>query len=260
MKKVICVFAILLCVSGCALNSGIEGMVFVQGGTYTRGCTAEQGDDCERYEFPAHEVTLSDFYIGKYEVTQAEWVAVMGENPSKFKGDSLPVSGVSWNAAHQYIAKLNEKTGRNYRLPTQAEWEYAARGGALSKGYKYSGSNDADEVAWYAGNAEQGEEVDMPFGKARRVVSGMRPVGQKKPNELGIYDMSGNISEWCSDFAGDYDSSPVTDPVMEGDYPVYRGGNFLSPGKKLRVSYTGGNGSKDYDGIDVGFRLAHSAK
>jgi len=153
------------------------GMVFVEGGTFMMGATSEQESDAFDWEKPAHRVTLSDFYIGKYEVTQAQWKAVMGSNPSYFKGDNLPVERVSWGDCQEFIRKLNERTGLTFRLPTEAEWDYAARGGNRSRGYKYSGSDDPDEVAWYWDN------------------SGIKthPVGQKRANELGLYDMSGNV-------------------------------------------------------------------
>ena len=129
-------------------------MIFVQGGTFTMGCTSEQGGECSEDEKPAHRVTVSDYYIGKYEVTQAQWIAVMGKNPSLFKtGYNLPVERVSWDDIQNFITRLNNMTGKQYRLPIEAEWEYAARGGSKSQGYKYSGSNTADNVAWYNGNS-----------------------------------------------------------------------------------------------------------
>ena len=168
------------------LDSSSGNMVFVQGGSFQMGSNNGQSD-----EKPVHSVTVSDFYIVKYEVTQKEWRDIMGSNPSKWKGDNLPVEKVSWDDVQTFIKKLNAKTGLNYRLPTEAEWEYAARGGNKSNGYKYSGSNDIGSVAWYASNSG----------------SKTHSVGQKKPNELGIYDMTGNVWEWCNDWYGDYSSS-----------------------------------------------------
>ena len=167
--------------------SFMTDMVFVEGGTFTMGCTPEQWNDCLDNEKPAHQVTLSDFYIGKYEVTQVQWVAVMGNNPSSIKGDNLPVGNVSWDDVQEFIERLNEKTGENYRLPTEAEWEYAARGGNRSMGYKYSGSNDVGNFSWYQGSIS---------------INSKYPVGTKMANELGIHDMSGNVLEWVSDFLG----------------------------------------------------------
>jgi formylglycine-generating enzyme required for sulfatase activity len=132
-------------------------MVFVKGGSFTMGCTDEQENDCDDSEKPAHEVTLSDFHIGKYEVTQKQWRTVMGDDPQElyFKDcDNCPVENVSWFEIQEFIKKLNQKTGKNYRLPTEAEWEFAARGGNKSKGYKYSGSNKIDEIAWYENNSQ----------------------------------------------------------------------------------------------------------
>ncbi|MBQ2424495.1 MAG: formylglycine-generating enzyme family protein, partial [Alistipes sp.] len=224
------------------LDFGDIDMVFVKGGTFTMGATAEQGSDVYSLEKPTHSVTLSDYYIGKYEVTQAQWRAVMGINPSRLKGDNLPVECVSWDDIQLFIHKLNEKTGKKFRLPTEAEWEYAARGGSKSKGYKYSGSNSLTEVAWCADN------------------SGEKPhtVGGKRPNELGIYDMSGNVWEWCSDWRGEYSGSSQTNPkgASSGSRRVCRGGAFNSfSASYYRVSYRSGM-SPNYRGQVYGFRLA----
>jgi len=222
---------------------GID-MVYVQGGTFTMGCTREQGRDCQKNESPAHKVTLNDFYIGKYEVTQAQWKAVMGNNPSKKKGDNLPVENVSWNDVQEFIRLLNERTGGNYRLPTEAEWEYAARGGNQSKGYKYSGSDNIKIVAWYDRNSG---------GKTH-------PVGTKEANELGIHDMSGNVWEWVNDRPWFYGSNQQTNPQGSlGSHRVYRGGGLANFAKNMRVSV---RGSKDAGkrSWSVGVRLAHSLK
>ena len=185
-------------------------MVEVRGGTFRMGATSEQGSDALDNEKPVHSVTLSGYYIGKTEVTQALWEAVMGNNPSRFKGDNLPVDWVSWNDCQEFIRKLNALTGQHFRLPTEAEWEFACRGGNNSRGYKYSGSNNLGSVAWYDDN------------------SGVKthPVATKSPNELGIYDMSGNVWEWCADWYGDYSSGAQTNPKgpYGGSYRVYRGG------------------------------------
>jgi formylglycine-generating enzyme required for sulfatase activity len=198
-------------------------MVRVEGGTFTMGCTSEQGGDCYDDEKPTHQVTVSSFQIGKYEVTQAQWRAVMGNNPSHFSGcDNCPVENVSWNNVQDFIRKLNQQTGKRYRLPTEAEWEFAARGGNKSKGHKYSGGNNLNSVAWYDDNSG----------------SKTHPVGQKQANELGIYDMSGNVWEWCEDWYGDYSSSPQTNPKgpSYGSRRVLRGGSWYSDAKYCRVS------------------------
>ena len=171
-------------------------------------------------------VYVGNFSIGRYEVTQAQWVAVMGSNPSYFKGDNLPVEQVSWDDIQVFLQKLNSLTGKNYRLPTEAEWAFAAKGGSQSHGYDYAGSNDANAVAWSNDNS----------GNATH------PVGQKQPNELGIYDLSGNVEEWCSDWT---DGSHI--------YRVYRGGSWCGPASYCRVAHSpstpGGRG------FYLGFRL-----
>ena len=215
-------------------------MVWVSGGTFTMGATSEQGSDAYDWEKPAHSVTLSGYYIGKYEVTQAQWKAVMGNNPSSFKGDNLPVERVSWNEVQEFIKKLNQLMGKSYRLPTEAEWEYAARGGNNSRGYKYSGSNNIGSVAWYYENSG----------------STTHPVGSKSPNELGIYDMSGNVWEWCQDWYGDYSSSSQRNPKgpASGSSRVGRGGGWYCDAWGCRVSFRSGY-SPDLRFNDLGFRL-----
>ena len=197
-------------------------MVGVEGGTFTMGATSEQGSDPWDDEYPTHSVTLSSFSIGETEVTQELWKAVMGSNPSYFSGTNLPVEYVSWNDCQTFITKLNQLTGKNFRLPTEAEWEYAARGGNKSKGYKYAGSNTLSDVAWYTDNSS----------------SKTHPVKQKQANELGLYDMSGNVWEWCQDWYGSYSSSSQTNPTgpAAGSYRVGRGGGWFSHAGRCRVS------------------------
>jgi formylglycine-generating enzyme required for sulfatase activity len=188
-------------------------MIPVKGGTFSMGATAEQSSPSDD-EKPVHQVTLSNYYIGETEVTQALWTAVMGKNPSNFKGDNRPVEKVSWKDCQTFISKLNALTGKNFRLPTEAEWEYAARGGSKSQGYQYSGSNNLSAVAWYTDNSG----------------SQTHDVKTKSPNELGIYDMSGNVWEWCQDWYGSYSSNSVTNPTgaASGSYRVIRGGGWGS--------------------------------
>ncbi len=206
------------------LDRLISNMVYVEGGTFMMGATSEQGSDAYAFEKPAHSVTLSNFYICKYEVTQAEWQAVMGSNPSRFKGsDNLPVENVSWKDCQEFIKKLKAKTGLKFRLPTEAEWEYAARGGNKSKDYKYAGGGYRGDVAWYTSNSG----------------STTHAVGTKRPNELGLYDMSGNVWEWCSDWYGSYSSSSQTNPTgaNSGSRRVSRGGSWIDDARYCRSSY-----------------------
>ena len=170
-------------------------MVYVEGGIFMMGALENEGKGDLYSAQPAHQVKLSDYYIGKYEVTQGLWKAVMGNNPSVYqRGDNYPVDRVSWEDAREFCDKLSRLTGRKYALPTEAQWEYAARGGVESEGYVYSGSNVISDVSW-CGNLN----------------SGTYPVGSKQPNELGIYDMSGNVREWCRDWYGAY---PAADSVV----------------------------------------------
>ncbi len=216
-------------------------MVAVKGGTFTMGATYDDAEvDAEVDEEPAHEVTLSDYYIGQTEVTQALWEAVMGSNPSNHKGDNLPVENVSWDDCQVFIQKLNQLTGKQFRLPTEAEWEYAARGGRKSQGYKYAGDDYIGSVAWYSGNS--GYET--------------HPVATKQANELGIYDMSGNVWEWCSDWFGGYQSSSQSDPQgpSSGSRRVYRGGcSIFAWG--CRVSFRDCN-TPDFCNTNLGLRLS----
>lgn len=204
------------------IEKGLPEMVFVRGGTFQMG-----SNDHDR-EKPIHSVTLSDFEIGKYPVTQKVWQEIMGNNPSHFKGcDDCPVENVSWNDVQEFLKKLNQKyPGKNYRLPSEAEWEYAARGGQQSKGYTYAGSNDIGEVAWYAENS------------GRKT----HPVGSKKANELGIYDMSGNVWEWCQDaWHENYQGAPTDGSAWisggEQWQRVLRGGSWGNVPNYCRAAF-----------------------
>jgi len=213
-----------LATTGDAFTDSATGMqmVFVKGGCYQMGDTFGDGYANEK---PVHEVCVNDFYIGKYEVTQGQWQRIMGNNPSYYKncGDNCPVEQVSWNDIQQFIQRLNNQSGKQYRLPTEAEWEYAARSGGKSE--KYAGGNDVDAVAWYDGNS--GRET--------------HPVGQKQPNGLGLYDMSGNVWEWCSDWYGEkyYGQSFRDNPdgPSSGSYRVLRGGSWNGEPRGGRVAY-----------------------
>ena len=218
-------------------------MIAVEGGAFKMGATSEQGSDADSDEKPVHHVTLSDYYIGETEVTQELWHAVMGSNPSYFKGNKKPVEQVSWNDCQKFITKLNQITGKNFRLPTEAEWEYAARGGKNSKGYKYSGSNTLGNVAWYTDNSG----------------SSTHDVKTKSANELGIYDMSGNVWEWCQDWYGDYSSSSQTNPTgpTSGSNRVSRGGGWSRNAEGCRVSHRSSS-TPGFRGGNLGFRLCLS--
>jgi formylglycine-generating enzyme required for sulfatase activity len=245
-----------------------EGMVLVRGGSFTMGCTSEQGGDC--YD-RAHKVTLSDYYMAEHEVTVEEYLAFCNDRGSnwpewlkegskynietgsddyykkkgysRYGSEKLPIVGVSWDDAVAYCEWKSGKEGRTYRLPTEAEWEYAARGGEHKEGYKYSGGSNLDSEGWYSNNSG---------GKPH-------PVGLKKPNALGIYDMSGNVWEWCSDWYGDYSSGSQTNPKgpSTGSRRVYRGGSWGSGAGRCRVAYRGhyGPGNRNYD---LGFRVVSS--
>ena len=218
-------------------------MVYVEGGTFTMGATSEQGNSAQSDEKPAHRVTLSPFFICSTEVTQELWLEVMGLNPSYFVGTNLPVEGVSWDDCQQFVAALKEITGLDFRLPTEAEWEYAARGGKMSQGYIYSGSNTLNDVAWHPGNSG----------------SKTHQVATKLPNELGLYDMSGNVREWCYDWYGNY-IGPETNPngPTTGTYRVQRGGYWFLGSDKCRVSARDKRKQNSADGEFGGLRLALS--
>ena len=223
-------------------------MVYVEGDRFDMGATPEMLEAYEN-EKPAHEALLGEYWIGRTEVTQALWQAVMEDNPSKTKGKTLPVDKVSWDDVQQFISKLNTLTGEEFRLPSEAEWEFAARGGKLSKHYSYSGSNNPEDVAWF----DCGEP---------------HPVSSKQPNELGIYDMSGNVWEWCNDWYDEkyyetlYVSSNLGDMVnpkgpKEGTHCVLRGGSWGGGAQYCRCSCRAGY-QPNFSDIDCGFRLASS--
>ena len=223
----------------------IDNMVYVEGGTFTMGATSEQGIYVDDDEIPTHQVLLSSFYICKYEVTQEEWLVIMGYDVSNHKGNNYPVENVSWNDCNEFISKLNQLTGKSFRLPTEAEWEFAARGGNKSKGYKYSGGNNIDDVAWYSGNSSGETHV----------------IGAKAPNELGLYDMSGNVWEWCEDKKGKYQSTNQVNPIsLDGMHRVYRGGGswfsiFFSSESNCRISYRDSDWPQHRSSF-IGLRLA----
>ena len=226
------------------VKNGISiDMVRVEVETFTMGATAEMKDPYND-EKPTHRVTLTnDYYIGKFEVTQALWQTVMGKNPSKFKGDNLPVERVGWDDCQEFISKLNDITGKTFRLPTEAEWEYAARGGNKSRGYQYSGSNNLLDVAWFRDNSG----------------SKTHGVGTKQANELGIYDMSGNVWEWCQDWYGTYSSSSRVNPTgaNSGSDRVFRGGSWFNYAWSCRSSCRRRNAPYDDDSF-LGLRLVLS--
>lgn len=208
----------------------VSNMVLVEGGSYMMGCMTSNDNDASFDEEPVHEVTISDFYIGKYEVTQEEWIAVMGKSPlpdsrNHLRDSKSPAWWVSWDDCQLFVKQLSEITGRVFRLPTEAEWEFAAKGGNLSKGYKYAGSDNIDMVGW-----------------TNQIYNNNRPCrgGRLKPNELGLYDMSGNVGEWCEDAYGDfsYKRHSPKNPVVKSNslLKVIRGGNHYDSPSEARVS------------------------
>jgi formylglycine-generating enzyme required for sulfatase activity len=210
-------------------------MVNVKGGIFLMGSSASEA---ESYEKPTHHEVVESFMIGKTEVTQALWKAVMGTNPSQFKGDYLPVETVTWDDCQKFISRLKDITGKKFRLPTETEWEYAARGGNQNHGYKYSGSNDINSVAWYR---------DISDNKTHGIAT-------KAPNELGLYDMSGNVWEWTSDkWCDDYNSP--RNGGNNGNFYVCRGGSNSNDSSCSRVAFRAGAPS-DHGYNDVGLRLA----
>jgi formylglycine-generating enzyme required for sulfatase activity len=214
-------------------------MIRVDGGTFWMGATSEQGYDYDSDERPIHSVTLSGYYIGETEVTRALWNSVVD---SYNNSTNIPMTGNSWNEIFHFIKKLNAKTGMKFRLLTEAEWEFAARGGTKTKNYKYAGSNNISNVAWYEDNS--GGQV--------------HEVATKAPNELGLYDMSGNVWEWCQDYYGSYSSGSVTDPTGPPSgittRHVLRGGSWLYDRSGCRVSDRL-NATASFQFSDIGFRL-----
>ena len=204
------------------VNGAKFSVVKVEGGTFMMGAARTDGFS-STVEKPQHEVTVDSFKIAKTPVTQGLWIAVMGTNPSLHKGDQmLPIENVSWEDVQVFINRLNAITGKNFRLPTEAEWEYAARGGNKDDDGHFSGGT-LDDVAWYAGNSG-----NQPH-----------PVGTKQPNELGIYDMSGNVDEWVNDWYAAYTAVHQYNPTgpASGSLKVFRGGNYGNVGKQCRVNY-----------------------
>ena len=236
-------------------------MIAVEGGVFMMGA-ADDDTEALSGEKPAHQVTLSSYCFGEIEVTQELWLAVMGNNPSWFSSENgftedlqRPVECVRWIDCMTFISKLNELTGRQFRLPTEAEWEFAARGGNNSNGYKYAGSNTLDDVAWYYGNCYSEENSSLDFAT--------HTVATKSPNELGLYDMSGNVWEWCQDLYGSYSSEAQTNPTgvdpeelgEEATEYVLRGGSRYDEATTCRVTYRSYNNMMNCDGI-FGLRLA----
>ncbi|HPE58497.1 MAG TPA: SUMF1/EgtB/PvdO family nonheme iron enzyme [Bacteroidales bacterium] len=220
---------------------GIE-MVFVKGGTFTMGCTNEQGSNCDDDEKPAHRVLLRSFFISKFEITQKQWFEITDHNHSFFEGcDECPVENVSWKEVQEFIEKLNHKTGKKYRLPTEAEWEFAARGGITAcadTATKFAGSDDINEVAWYSNNSNH-SKVEIISGNVIRVIRRNKfSLGDKSPNCLGIFDMSGNVWEWCSDWYGEYNRNLQTNPIgpFSGSYRIIRGGSWDSQSNQCRIT------------------------
>lgn len=216
-----------------------SSMVLIPEGEFQMGSNSGYAN-----EEPVHKVSLNNFYLGRTEVTQEQWRAVMGTNPSRFKGGDRPVENVSWNDVQAFIKKLNAKTGEKYRLPTEAEWEYAARGGQQSLGFECAGSNNQDEVAWYSHKHSEDKT---------------HPAGQKKANELRLYDMSGNVCEWCQDWYGAYPSSASNNPQGPdtGSFRVLRGGSWYSGAGYCRVA-SRHNVDPDYVSSRYGFRVART--
>lgn len=244
--KSLFIIGLLVCICSCSttktykVNGVSFDMVKVKGGAFDMGAADNQSSESHDVDYPVHNVTLDGFQIGKTEVTQKLWTAVMGYNPSTFIDDDKPVENVSWTDCIIFIQKLNDITNCNFRLPTDAEWEFAARGGRKSKHYKYAGSDDLNEVAWNINNSNKTSHK----------------VATKSPNELGIYDMSGNVWEWCDDWFYEFDKKATRNPVgrIPSQYKIDRGGGWNRLPRCI-TSYRGRD-VIDYRDSNLGFRLA----
>jgi len=226
-------------------------MVQVEAGTFYMGAQKEASDginyDVSAYiiESPVHKVSVKEYDICRYEITQAQWVAAMGDNPSTIQGDNLPVENVSWDLVQEFITILNEKSGKNYRLPSEAEWEFAAKGGNKSEGFKYSGYSVLGACGWYYSNSE----------------ATIHEVGSKNANELGLFDMSGNVREWCNDWYESYSTADEDNPQgpTSGAMKINRGGSWTTPAGNCRNTYRHTDFPNEAS-QDLGFRLALSAE
>lgn len=230
-------------------------MVAIPAGTFTMGCTSEQ-QDCSNDEMPVHQVTLSSFYLSETEVTQAQWLAVMGTNPSRFKDcDDCPVERVSWNDIQVFLETLNEKSTRQYRLPTEAEWEYAAREGGKALIFG-TGKNILDPAE---ANFDATATYKKPYSVGGAYSYKPTPVKTFKPNSLGLYDMAGNICEWCSDWYGNYSKANQTNPtgLSKGTTHVVRGGAWITLPQYCRATYRHAYPPEQQYNY-LGFRLAAS--
>jgi formylglycine-generating enzyme required for sulfatase activity len=227
------------------LNLDLE-MVFVQGGEFVMGCLPGKDKKCVKNELPPHEKAVADFYIGKFEITQDQWKIIMGSLPDRFDGcGQCPIVDVSWHDIQFFLRKLNELTGKLFRLPSEAEWEFAAKGGVHAQGFSYSGSDILDDVAWFADNSNQKTN----------------PVGTKQPNELGLFDMTGNVWEWCEDRYGLYENRSIPMAKREdiGIERVTRGGACDSFHESCRVVFRS-SANPDARSFSLGFRVAMSAE
>ncbi|MDR0972306.1 MAG: formylglycine-generating enzyme family protein [Bacteroidales bacterium] len=237
----ILLFALLFV--GCSSDkSGAYQMVFVEGGSFMMGCDEKSNNDCQKNELPMHEVNVESFYIGKYEVTQRQWKDIMDTNISNNQCEDCPVTNVSYNEIQEFLQRLRQKTGINYRLPTEQEWEYAAKGGIKKNTFKYSGSDNLSDVAWYINNSD----------------NITHKVGTKKANEIGIYDMSGNVWEYTSTPYRAYGEAneELVGQNSDSNYYAIRGGCFDFVSQTSRIVYRGSI-LPNVQTIGLGFRLAY---